>query len=200
MSDPRTTSIGGVPIASQCCDDTPAGLLERGGCRRRVSGALTSTDENCFGGMPPRGYTFAQAEVLCLEAGLDVCDRSCKGMGCGYNHAYVWTKNACPTSWVRTMELVWSADSFLQALTGSAAAGRRLAVTWGWDGVHPAQQSALQPQLNAQVLGSVDGDASVTVNCTQTAAAVPPAPAPLTPFCSLMEVQIVTFSSHSKTK
>lgn len=81
----KTTTGMAATIAAQCCDDTATGLAYDDGCRRRPAGQPISSDANCVAGIPPRAATFAQAAQLCFDMGLDLCDRSCKGFGCGYN-------------------------------------------------------------------------------------------------------------------
>ena len=66
-----------------------------------------STDANCFGGKPPRAYTFMEAALLCVEAGLDMCDRSCANEGCGYNMFPVWTNAPCPLSTQTTTTITY---------------------------------------------------------------------------------------------
>ena len=89
ITDPAQTTVTTTgmttTIAAQCCDDSAKDSDPRQGCRRFPTDQPISTDENCVAGIPPREYTFAQAAQLCLDMGLDLCDRSCKGFGCGYN-------------------------------------------------------------------------------------------------------------------
>ena len=57
---------------------------------------MDANDEaGCIAGNPPRPYTFAQAEQLCAEAGLEMCEQNCAGAGCGYNTHPVWTRLPC---------------------------------------------------------------------------------------------------------
>ena len=81
VTDPAATTAAGLTIAAQCCNPSDTSVDD--GCRRRINGA--DTDAGCVGGIPPRPYTFAQAEALCTELGLSMCDRNCEGTGCQYN-------------------------------------------------------------------------------------------------------------------
>ena len=79
-----------MTIAAQCCDPSASSP-----CRRYTGGAFSNNDRGCIGGKPPRPTTFFEAEALCEQAGLVMCEQSCAGEGCDYNRLPVWSKLTC---------------------------------------------------------------------------------------------------------
>jgi len=78
-------------IAAQCCETD-------GTCRRQdvdgtcVAGVSDKTI-NPGGGIEP--MTYGEAVVKCAQLGLELCDKSCAGKGCGYNRHPVWSRLPC---------------------------------------------------------------------------------------------------------
>ena len=82
------------PIAGQCC-------TSEGECRRRFTtdGSRSSSNDDCLSGVYFTTSFFAMtyAETLsrCEAVGLQLCTQSCRGQGCSYDRAYVWSSIPC---------------------------------------------------------------------------------------------------------
>ena len=77
-------------IAGQCCE------RNNGTCRRFLQ---TDDDTGCIAGhalqAEVKAMTWQESANKCHGLGLDLCDESCTGKGCGYNYNPVWTKVPC---------------------------------------------------------------------------------------------------------
>jgi hypothetical protein len=84
VTDHSATHIGGIAIASQCCEGAT--------CRRQITGGT------CIFGSMGGSYVFhtlSETVAVCENYGYTVCDQSCSGQGCGYNNFYVWSNVPC---------------------------------------------------------------------------------------------------------
>ena len=110
VTEPVQTHIDSKAIVAQCCDEPQP----TGACRRFVG---SDDDAGCVAGKPPRSFTYADAEAVCTDLGLAMCQRSCKGEGCGYNEHPAWTDMPCPTTPAPTPEAtLWG----IQVMDGGA--------------------------------------------------------------------------------
>jgi len=81
-----------TPIVLQCCT---RGSTNNAGCRRYVG---ANSAEGCLSGKPPgevRATTYSDAWTKCNDLDLELCDRSCAGLGCEYNSYPVISSQAC---------------------------------------------------------------------------------------------------------
>ena len=89
ITDPTSTHVGGLPIATQCCTSS-------GGCRRWVG---SNNEAGCIAGDGNDNLvtlmTYGQAAHECASRGLQLCDVSCTATGCGYDGLPVWSRLSC---------------------------------------------------------------------------------------------------------
>ena len=90
-----TLTSDGDQIAAQCCmadDSSPTG------CRRSLSPRSQSCVSGRHGSSDWTPMTHQENADVCAQNGLVLCTQSCRGRGCMYNNAFVWTGLACPAS------------------------------------------------------------------------------------------------------